>query len=506
MKRLRDCFKTQASTPTLSFRRRRNLLKSEVSALLPVRFLLRRNDRFGVIVVLTQFFGIINIVAWLAVPLHAQRTFTVEQCVEYAFVNNPLVRAYGTERGIAEIGVERVKGLYLPRAGFGATFQYYLANRKMLLEGGSPIAPPSLANGEPLAFDIGYNNSWFPTLGVNQLIFDPAYRETYNIALQNQQLSGQQLALFKIDVIAGIHKAFYTCNILDLQAKFLRGNIARIDTLIELTRIKFQEGAGVKLEVNRVEVTGNRMKSEYANVLNRHNEALMALQFQMNYLEADSMILLSTVTESELVADADTIMSQLLVSSPDNRIESQLLQTQVAVADELVGKERARMLPVVTAEGVLGFTPAANNLGDIFQSERWKPYSYIGVNVGVPIFNGMDVKRAVEQQQLQASQFRDYQSQFTIQFQSEKVTTYIAIKNFKERLTYADANLRLAQDNVALLNEAFINGVADNQDMILGENDLYDNQSRYFTELLNLMLKEIDGKQVSGLFNGMATN
>jgi hypothetical protein len=43
------------------------------------------------------------------------------------------------------------------------------------------------------------------------------------------------------------------------------------------------------------------------------------------------------------------------------------------------------------------------------------------------------------------------------------------------------------------LHEAFVNGVADNQDLILGENDLYDNQARYFNELLNLMLNEVEG-------------
>ena len=88
----------------------------------------------------------INIIVWLAIPLtlNAQQTFTVEQCVEYAFANNPLVRAYNTEQAIAEIDVKRVSGLYLPRAGVGAYLQYYLANQKMLIEGGSPISPPSL--------------------------------------------------------------------------------------------------------------------------------------------------------------------------------------------------------------------------------------------------------------------------------------------------------------------------------------------------------------------------
>jgi hypothetical protein len=54
------------------------------------------------------------------------------------------------------------------------------------------------------------------------------------------------------------------------------------------------------------------------------------------------------------------------------------------------------------------------------------------------------------------------------------------------------------------LHEAFINGVADNQDLILGENDLYDNQVRYFDELLQLMLNQVEGSRVVGSFNALA--
>ena len=268
---------------------------------------------------------------------------------------------------------------------------------------------------------------------MNQLIFDPAYRNSYNIALQNQQLQAQQLISFKIDLITGIYKAFNTCKLLEVQAHFLEKNITRIDTLIELTRIKFEKGAGVKIEVNRVEVTGNRMKSELANVRNSYNEALLALQFQMNYLEQDSMILTSDFTIAQVVNKADTLMPQLLQSNPSQRIESQLLQTQIALADESIKLEQARAKPSIGADGSLGFTPAANNIGKIFQGERWKPYSYIGVNVGIPIFNGLDVKRAVEQKKLQASQSRNYLDQFTNQFENEKKTTYTQIKNAFER-------------------------------------------------------------------------
>ena len=370
-----------------------------------------------------------------------------------------------------------------------------------MVEGGSPLAPPSLQPGDPLAIKTGFNNAWYPSLNVNQLIFDPAYRNNYNIALQNQQLQTQQLSSFKIDLISGIYKAFNTCIVLEVQAHFLEKNITRIDTLIELTRTKFEKGAGVKIEVNRVEVTGNRIKSELANVRNGYNEALLALQFQMNYLEQDSMILTSDFTIAQAVNKTSSLMLQLLQSTPSMRIESQLLQTQIALADESIKLEQARAKPSVGMDGALGFTPAANDIGKMFQGERWKPYSYIGVNVGIPIFNGLDVKRAVEQKKLQASQSRNYMDQFTIQFESEKRSTYFQIKNALDRFRFADANLNLANNNIELLHEAFINGVADNQDLILGENDLYDNQARYYNELLELVLNEIEGLRVTGSFN-----
>ena len=166
--------------------------------------------------------------------------------------------------------------------------------------------------------------------------------------------------------------------------------------------------------------------------------------------------------------------------------------------------EQARAKPSIGADGSIGYTPAANEIGTFFQAERWQPFSYVGINIGIPVFNGLDIKRAVDQKKLQASQSRNYLDQFVTQFENEKKSTYVQIKNAFERYRYADANLKLANSNIDLLHEAFINGVADNQDLILGENDLYENQARYFNELLQLMLNEIEGLRVTGSFNTMA--
>jgi outer membrane protein len=447
----------------------------------------------------------ISIIISLSSPgVVAQKSFTVDQCIEYAFQNNPLIHVANKDLEIADIDIQRTKGLYLPRANLSSAFQYYFTERQLLVEGGSPLAPASLPKGEPLGIKTGYNNSWYPSLNLNQLIYSPAYNNTLNINQQNKRLQGQQLASFKIDLITGIHKAYSTCRLLQVQMRFLEENITRIDTLIELTRLKFEKGAGVKLEVNRVEVTGNRMKSELANVRNAFSTALLALQFQMNYQEADSMILTTEFNINKVATSADILTVQLQQSTNSIRVESQLLQTQIAVADEAIKLEQSRSRPTIGADASLGSTPAANTIDKIFQGERWKPYSYIGVNLVFPLFNGFDVKRAVEQRKLQASQSRSYLDQFNNQFENERQITITLIKNSYERYLFADKNLQLANNNIELLHEAFINGVADNQDLILGENDLYENQARYFDEVLELVLNEIEGLRVSGSFNAKA--
>ena len=64
--------------------------------------------------------------------------------------------------------------------------------------------------------------------------------------------------------------------------------------------------------------------------------------------------------------------------------------------------------------------------------------------------------------------------------------------------------MELATNNIELLCEAFYHGMADNQDLIAVENDLYENQATSYNELLQLILNEIEGLRVAGSFNKQA--
>jgi hypothetical protein len=42
--------------------------------------------------------------------LHAQKTFSAEQCVQYAFEHNPLLQASSTDTAISDLDIKRVTG------------------------------------------------------------------------------------------------------------------------------------------------------------------------------------------------------------------------------------------------------------------------------------------------------------------------------------------------------------------------------------------------------------
>ena len=94
-----------------------------------------------------------------ATIIKAQKTFTLADCVNYAYRNNPLLNAASKDTSIAAIGIQRAKGAYLPRVNFVAALQYYFTKRNLLVEGGTPLAPSSLPDGDPLAINTGFSNS-----------------------------------------------------------------------------------------------------------------------------------------------------------------------------------------------------------------------------------------------------------------------------------------------------------------------------------------------------------
>jgi hypothetical protein len=121
----------------------------------------------------------------------AQKAFTVDECIEYAFLHNPLIHVATKDSSIAELERMRAKGLYLPRLilfhAFSILFyQTTITGRRA----GLSLAPLLFLKVNLWQSKRVIINSWFPTLSVNQLIFSPSLPCEFNITKHNIQLQG----------------------------------------------------------------------------------------------------------------------------------------------------------------------------------------------------------------------------------------------------------------------------------------------------------------------------
>lgn len=437
-------------------------------------------------------------------PLHAQQNFTVEQCIDYAVKNNPLLLSSAMDTLYNQIGMKRISGEYIPTIDLSASLQYYLLKRYTIVEGSSIVAPDDIGDYDPYALELGYRNAWFPSLNAGQLIYDPSHQPRYEANAVSTLLSKQQLAKLKIDLITAIYKSFATCLVLDAHESFLKENLKRTDTLVRFTHEKFEQGVALKFEVNQMEVASNRIRNALVQVQGFYEESMQQLRVLMNYREPDTLLLQSDFTTQLIIARSEAFLDSILNSVASDRIEYRMIQSkeQLSLANLSVAKSRS--LPYLSLNGVLGFNPQASNIENMFQQERWKPYSYIGLNLYFPFFQGLDVKRNAEQAKIQIRQAAYDLASFENHYTGERTNAFLQLKKSLALMSLADSTLRLSEENVSMLKEALDYGLVTTLHVIVGENDLFLNQSQYFAQLLEVTLNNINARQVRGDFNRFA--
>lgn len=448
---------------------------------------------------LTLLFSIISLR-----PAEAQPSFTVEQCIDFAMKKNPLLLATAMDTLINQLEMKRISGEYIPTIDLSASLQYYLLKRYTIVEGTSVVAPDNIGDYDPYALELGYRNAWFPTINAGQLIYDPSHQPRHEMNAVNTLLSKQQLAKLKIDLITAIYKSFATCLVLEAHESFLKENLMRTDTLVRFTHEKFEEGVALKFEVNQMEVTSNRIRNALIQVQGFYDESMQQLRVLMNYHTADSLRLLSDFTTQLIISSSESFLDSIPNSVASDRIEYHMIQSkeQLSIANLSVTKSRSG--PYLSLNGMLGFNPQASHIENMFQQERWKPYSYIGLNLFFPVFQGLDVKRNAEQAKIQISQAGYDLASFENQYAGERDNSFLQLKKSLALMTLADSTLRLSEENVYMLKEALDYGLVTTLHVIVGENDLFLNQSQYFAQLLEVTLNNINARHVRGDFNGLA--
>jgi outer membrane protein TolC len=415
-------------------------------------------------------------------------SFTLNQCIDYAFKHQPgLNRALIGQSITKTTNAINLSGWY-PQVSLGGNFTHYF-------ELPTALTVDSQNNGAPIKVHTGVENTFIPALSVTQAIFNPgliyASKSANFYIKQSEQITDSA----KIDVVTNVSKAFYNLLLTIAQIDVLKEDTARLTKNYNDAYQQYLGGVVDMTDYQEAAITLNNSKAQLKQAVENVLPQYATLKQFMGYPPRSRFNVIFDTLQMKNDISFDT--TQELVFN--RRIEYQILQTSKMLQHEVTDYYKSTYLPTVSAFFNYNFEFENNSFAAL--SSNLYPYSFAGLSLSIPIFTGFyrtnNIKRSrLEEQLLDWSQ---------VELQSQIYTEYTsALAAYKGNLY----NLYSLQDNVALAKNVYDivalqyqQGVVPYLNVITAESNLINSQIGYLNALYSVLSSKIDLQKSMGFIN-----
>ncbi len=424
--------------------------------------------------------------------LFAQQSFTVKEAIEYGIKNHANVKNANLDIANAAARVSEIKAIGLPQVNGNVNYTNNYQIARVFLP--AKTFDPTAKEGDVIAAKFGVAHSGNTGVSLSQLIFDGSYTLGLKAADVYKELSAKALVQTKQQIAENVSKAYYGILVNEERIKLLQTNIGRLDSLIRDTKAMNVQGFVEKLDVQRLEVQANNLKTETKNVERLNELSHYLLKFQMGMKIDEPIVLadkLSDISESEIQPEEITDFKYA------NRTEYSVLQTQQRLAELDLKNYKAGYLPRVSLNVNYGFNSGRPGFSDLF-TKPWFSNGSFGLGVQVPIFDGFSKKYKIQQA---ANNLEKVKNGFTILENSIDMQikqASISLKNSWESLLENQKNMELAKEIVRVSKIKYSQGVGTNLEFLNAEAALKEAQTNYFTSLYNALIAKVDLNKAQG--------
>jgi outer membrane protein len=411
---------------------------------------------------------------------------TINDCIKYALHNQPLVKQLNLDEGIARQNIRIALADWLPQINANAGLQHYLKQPVFLFPdfsnpGGPKILVP---NG------VLYNSNI--QFSATQNIFNSdvyiAGRTAGNYRLQASQTSRSAM----IELVVEINKAFYDVLLSKVQLNIIREEINRLTKSMKDAYALYQNGTSDLIDYKRATISMNNALSQKKNAEESIKAKISYLKQVMGYPNDKPLNLSSDIISMEKDAIIDTLQNINVY----NRIEYQLLQTNLKLQKSRTDYYRMNFLPSLSAFANYNIIYQNDIYSQLFKSSY--PNSTIGLSLSFPIFEGTKRIQNIKKSKMQYERL----TLDTLNTRNEMNTQFVsAMASYKSNLSayrITQQNIEIAQDVYNTVKLQYNQGVKTYLEVIVSETDLMSARINNLNALFMLMFSNIDVKRALG--------
>ncbi len=432
-----------------------------------------------------------------------KNNFSVKQCVDYANKNAVSVKNALLDIDIQQQQNRQITAAALPQVNSSISgnhyfnipiqpipdfvnFNIYEAFEKNGVKNGSGIPITNPKNFAELPFSISSKWNASGNIDVQQLLFDGqvfvglvARDAVLEYARKNADITSEQ-------VKANVYKIYYQLVIGKKQLASLDANIERFEKLLHDTKEIFKNGFAERLDVDKVTVQLNNIKTEKIKIENALAAGNAGLKFLMNMPQKEELILSDTLNETEL-------KSGILDEEYEykDRKEMQLL----GIAEKLGGYNirRYKLSKIPTIAAFASYSKNAQRPSfNFFNKGDWFTTSLVGVKMAIPIFDGNSRNAHIQQSRYELQKTRNTIAQMKASIDYDVAHSRINMKSALLTMDNQKKNIELAEKVYNTTKKKYEQGLGNNQEIYFAESELKVAQTNYYSSLYDALNAKID--------------
>jgi outer membrane protein TolC len=420
--------------------------------------------------------------------------YSLQECIDYAFLNANSIKNAVIDTRISTASGRETKAGALPQINGNVQLTDNILIPTTFIPGG--YFPGTVA-GEIAPVKFGAQYTGAASIVGTQILFDASYIAALQGSKTVTELSRKALVQSKIQTIEAVTKAYYAVLVFDERFFLIEKNVSRVDSLYKQTQAQYEQGFVEKIDVDRLEVTYNNLLVDREKAVRTREVTLALLKFQMGMDVNKPIVLQDKLTDLGMNEVPIAENSKIEYS---NRIEYGILKGQNRVAFLKLKNAKLAYLPKLNAIGNVGA-----NYGKKtpiyyfdFNNRTWFGYTFVGLQMQLPIFDGNGRAARVQQARLNLQKNENdikYMEQ-TIDLQIKQ--SAINYENNMLALKVQLRNMQLALEVVRVTKVKYQAGVGSNLEVLVAETSYREAQTNYYAALFDALVSKVDMAKASG--------
>jgi outer membrane protein len=421
-------------------------------------------------------------------PSFAQNKLTVEQAIAATVENNYDIQLLRNDSTSYALDKSYARAAFLPRLNATTGLVFNNNNQKQKFSDGTKRQSSGIKSSN-------LNGS----VQLNWTVFDGFKMfATRDKLTEFVKLGDLNIRNQIVNSVATVINNYYNIVRQKQQLKAIEEQMSINEERVKLAEKKFSVGVGAKPDILQGKVDLNAQKAARL----KQQTLIDQLKEQLNQLMNVEMNTRYEVEDS-IVFREDIILGEIMGTVESTNPQLQLIKKNIDIGKLTLKERKADRYPVVTLNSAYNYSKTNNStVINTFTAlyNRSNGFNY-GVGVTIPIFNGFNVKRQIQQAQLDI----DY---LNISYKNQKSQIDLGITNAfkdyelqKKTLALEEENILLAKENVFIALERLRLGISTYLELRETQKSLelaYDRliAARYNTKLAETELLRLKGDLV----------